>query len=97
MWKLNFGSNSIMVPWQVGLAVLILGILGTIIIYVSINRSFLKEDMNKYYACSWCSHRFKPDKKKLKRSLLTNGERILKCPKCGRIDYCAPSYDQSED
>ena len=97
MWTLNFGSQHVEVPWQIGLAVIILGILGSILFATSINRSFVKEDENKYYACSWCGHRFKPEKKKLKRSLHTNWERVLKCPKCGKVDYCAPSYDQDNE
>ncbi len=96
MWQLNFGNEHILVPWQIGVGVLIFFILLGIAFAVGLNKSFLREHAGKYYACSWCGHRFKPEPKKLKRSLLTNDERILKCPKCGKVDYCALSYDQDD-
>lgn len=96
MWTLNFGSEHILVPWQIGLAIVIFFCVLAVLFAVGFNKIFLKEDANKYYACSDCGHRFKPEAKKLKRSLLTNGERILKCPKCGKVDYFAPSYDQDD-
>ncbi len=96
MWTLNFGSEHILVPAVVGWAVVIVACVLSLLFAIGLNKAFLREDANKYYACSSCGHRFKPEEKKLKRSLLTNGERILKCPKCGKVDYCAPSYDQED-
>ena len=97
MWTLNFGSHHIPVPWQIGVAVLVLGIALGIAFAVGFTRSFYKEHYSdSYYACSWCGHRFKPDPKKLRRSLLTNDERVMKCPKCGKVDYCGLSYNQDD-
>ncbi len=47
------------------------------------------------YVCEHCQHRFKAGWKVL-FSLHVNDDYVLKCPHCGKRDFCHMSYDQEE-
>ena len=97
MWTLNFGSQHVEVPWQVGLAVVIVLVFSGIIVSNIIANSVLRKEAESYFACPWCSHRFKPGLKKLKHTIHITGSYYLKCPKCGKVDFCSQSYEQDNE
>ena len=54
MWTLNFGSQHVEVPWQVGLIVVILISIPIILINNAIINSVLRKEAETYFACPWC-------------------------------------------
>ncbi len=93
MMTLNFGENHIEVPIGIGIAVILIAVIPIIIFFVCLGR----EEIEKWFICDKCGHRFKPEDKKVLFSIRMNNERMLKCPRCGKVSFCYPSYDQSDD
>jgi len=75
--KANWFGDTIYVPWYfIVLPVLLILIVSYIIL------------INGTYICPDCNTEFKPKWYQFSVCLHINGQRVVKCPKCGRKGFC---------
>ena len=92
--SINLAGQSIVVPWLIGLLLLIALIGATVTIALKILCS-------KYRVCTKCDHRFKPKWYKCFLALFIgekgSSNRLFKCPKCKKKGLYPLSINQNDE
>ena len=89
MIPFNWFDKTIYLPWQIGVPIIAAMVAAAGLIAYFILRRMAK----KTYVCPNCGYRFKAEPRRLLTLHFGNTYR-LKCPSCGEVDYCSPSYRQ---
>ena len=89
MIPFNWFNKTIYLPWQIGVPIIaaMFAVAGVIAYFI------LRRMAKKTYVCPECGHRFNVTTRQLLTTHFGDAYR-LKCPGCGKTNYCSPSYEQ---
>ncbi len=89
---LNMGDTHVDLPWPIMTAFMLAPTLLITFIVVWCTTS---DNRKNIYVCPHCHHRFKPGVRVIWSPHVMD-EYSLKCPRCGKRDWCSMSYDQND-